>query len=170
MWRLWCGKTPATGFKTRAWPWTVGHITSRFLFIWWLHLQSRFLFFRFSVSKHFIHPKRPAWNHLDDPQEVWLWRQPGADWQLPVPWVSAFNTFIIIILFLKILWLNRQKRGRKDKIRTNITLNLFYSTYKQFRKVFKMHWLLVRQPHISSSFSQKLNEFAVRLIWAHIFM
>lgn len=46
-------------------------------------------FIRFLVPQYVIYPKRPTWNHMDDPQEVWLWRQPWADWWLSLPWVCV---------------------------------------------------------------------------------
>lgn len=49
--------------------------------------------FRVSVPQHIVYPEGPSWNHVDHPQEVWIRRQPGADWRLSLSRVR----FMIVI-------------------------------------------------------------------------
>lgn len=44
---------------------------------------------RFPLPTHSLHTARPAWDHLDCPEEVWLWRWPGAHTGISIPLVSS---------------------------------------------------------------------------------
>lgn len=76
--------------------------------------------FRVFVPEHVVYPEGPSRNHVDHPQEVWIRRQPRADWRLSLSWVRfrILSHFIFVPSYCSTL-------NPKVWKRTLVSLRLF---------------------------------------------